>query len=54
MTFMTHYLPSNFSFSFLLLQQEEATGEVCLSYKLHGKSYEEKMTFSLQPKSDDK
>ncbi|XP_032766352.1 LOW QUALITY PROTEIN: von Willebrand factor A domain-containing protein 5A-like [Rattus rattus] len=35
------------------IPQEEATGEVCLSYKLHGKSYEEKMTFSLQPKSDD-
>ncbi|XP_057624269.1 von Willebrand factor A domain-containing protein 5A-like [Chionomys nivalis] len=32
---------------------EEATGEACLKYTLHGKSYEEKVTFFLQPKTDD-
>ncbi|XP_016071414.1 PREDICTED: von Willebrand factor A domain-containing protein 5A [Miniopterus natalensis] len=30
----------------------EATGEVCLKYTLQGKSCENKVTFSLQPKSD--
>lgn len=35
------------------IPQEEATGEACLKYTLHGKSYEEKVTFSLQPKTDD-
>ncbi|XP_054435462.1 von Willebrand factor A domain-containing protein 5A-like [Pteronotus mesoamericanus] len=30
----------------------EATGEVCLKYTLQGKSFENKVTFSLQPKSD--
>ncbi|XP_028611688.1 von Willebrand factor A domain-containing protein 5A-like [Grammomys surdaster] len=29
-----------------------ATGEVCLSYKLRGQRYEEKVTFPLQPKRD--
>uniref|UniRef100_A0A8D1R0P9 von Willebrand factor A domain-containing protein 5A n=1 Tax=Sus scrofa TaxID=9823 RepID=A0A8D1R0P9_PIG len=31
----------------------EATGEVCLKYTLQGKSFENKVTFSLQPKHDD-
>ncbi|XP_059123640.1 von Willebrand factor A domain-containing protein 5A-like [Peromyscus eremicus] len=35
------------------IPQDEATGEVCLKYTIHGKSYEEKVTFSLQPKPDD-
>ncbi|KAM4828200.1 von Willebrand factor A domain-containing protein 5A [Thomomys bottae] len=30
----------------------EATGEVCLKYTLQGKSYENKVTFTLQPKPD--
>ncbi|XP_036076891.1 von Willebrand factor A domain-containing protein 5A isoform X2 [Rousettus aegyptiacus] len=30
----------------------EATGEVCLKYTLQGKSFENKVTFSLQPKFD--
>ncbi|XP_066221385.1 von Willebrand factor A domain-containing protein 5A isoform X1 [Saccopteryx leptura] len=30
----------------------ETTGEVCLKYTLQGKSLENKVTFSLQPKSD--
>nr|KAF6404385.1 von Willebrand factor A domain containing 5A [Molossus molossus] len=30
----------------------EATGEVCLKYALQGKSFENKVIFSLQPKSD--
>ncbi|GAB5577198.1 von Willebrand factor A domain-containing protein 5A isoform X1 [Prionailurus iriomotensis] len=32
---------------------EEGTGEVCLNYTLQGKSCENKVTFSLQPKLDD-
>ncbi|XP_028722098.1 von Willebrand factor A domain-containing protein 5A-like isoform X1 [Peromyscus leucopus] len=35
------------------IPQDEATGEVCLKYTSHGKSYEEKVTFSLHPKPDD-
>lgn len=35
------------------IPKKEATGEVCLSYTLQGKRYEEKVTFSLQPKPDD-
>ncbi|XP_036050135.1 von Willebrand factor A domain-containing protein 5A-like [Onychomys torridus] len=35
------------------IPQDEATGEACLKYTLHGKSYEEKVTFSLQPQPDD-
>ncbi|XP_077616404.1 von Willebrand factor A domain-containing protein 5A isoform X1 [Crocuta crocuta] len=31
----------------------ERTGEVCLKYTLQGKSFENKVTFSLQPKLDD-
>ncbi|XP_039106197.1 von Willebrand factor A domain-containing protein 5A isoform X1 [Hyaena hyaena] len=31
----------------------EGTGEVCLKYTLQGKSFENKVTFSLQPKLDD-
>ncbi|CAH6862671.1 von Willebrand factor A domain-containing protein 5A [Phodopus roborovskii] len=35
------------------IPQDEATGEVRLQYTLRGKSYEEKVTFALQPKPDD-
>ncbi|KAL1781729.1 von Willebrand factor A domain-containing protein 5A [Sigmodon hispidus] len=35
------------------IPQDETTGEVCLKYTLHGKHYEEKVTFSLQPHTDD-
>ncbi|XP_021515180.1 von Willebrand factor A domain-containing protein 5A-like [Meriones unguiculatus] len=35
------------------IPQEEVTSEVCLKFTLHGKIYEEKVTFSLQPKADD-
>ncbi|XP_077750090.1 von Willebrand factor A domain-containing protein 5A isoform X3 [Canis aureus] len=31
----------------------DATGEVCLKYMLQGKSFENRVTFSLQPKPDD-
>lgn len=35
-----------------MMPPAEATGEVCLKYTLQGKSFENKVTFSLQPKSD--
>ncbi|XP_029812836.1 von Willebrand factor A domain-containing protein 5A isoform X2 [Suricata suricatta] len=35
------------------LPPAEGTGEVCLNYTLQGKSFENKVTFSLQPKLDD-
>lgn len=35
-----------------MMPPAEATGEVCLKYILQGKSFENKVTFSLQPKLD--
>ncbi|XP_046541616.1 von Willebrand factor A domain-containing protein 5A isoform X3 [Equus quagga] len=35
-----------------MMPPAEATGEVCLKYTLQGKSFENKVTFSLQPKLD--
>ncbi|KAM5222619.1 von Willebrand factor A domain-containing protein 5A isoform 2-T9 [Hipposideros larvatus] len=35
-----------------MMPPAEATGEVCLKYTLQGKSFENKVTYSLQPKSD--
>lgn len=35
-----------------MMPPAEATGEVCLKYTLQGKSFENKVTFSLQPKTD--
>lgn len=35
-----------------MMPTAEATGEVCLKYTLQGKSFENKVTYSLQPKSD--
>ncbi|XP_008839205.1 LOW QUALITY PROTEIN: von Willebrand factor A domain-containing protein 5A-like [Nannospalax galili] len=37
---------------FPLLCQAEASGKVCLKYTLQGKSFEEEMRFSLQPKAN--
>ncbi|XP_057346279.1 von Willebrand factor A domain-containing protein 5A [Manis pentadactyla] len=36
-----------------VMPSAEATGEVCLKYTLQGKSFENKVTFPLQPKLDD-
>lgn len=38
----------------LSFQPAEATGEVCLKYTLQSKNFENKVTFSLQPKFDAK
>ncbi|XP_019602980.2 von Willebrand factor A domain-containing protein 5A isoform X1 [Rhinolophus sinicus] len=35
-----------------MMPPAKATGEVCLKYTLQGKSFENKVTFSLQPKTD--
>ncbi|KAF6278702.1 von Willebrand factor A domain containing 5A [Rhinolophus ferrumequinum] len=35
-----------------MMPPAEATGEVCLKYTLQGKNFENKVTFSLQPKTD--
>ncbi|XP_045408537.1 von Willebrand factor A domain-containing protein 5A-like [Lemur catta] len=35
-----------------VMPPEETTGKVCLKYAFQGKSFEDKVTFSLQPKPD--
>ncbi|XP_012325644.2 von Willebrand factor A domain-containing protein 5A isoform X1 [Aotus nancymaae] len=50
---LTGKMPVSGFLGYLILHQAaETTGEVCLKYTLQGKTFEDKVTFPLQPKPD--